>query len=118
MIRQVGDFTTEDVAAYCDALDGLVGKRTPLYAIVDQAEAGKVSAEGRKMIVARMPPATVGVVFINLSALARIGMSLGYKAYVMMTHGRELPHAFVNSADEARVWIGEQRKARKASSAG
>lgn len=109
IIRQAGDFTKEEASGVCDALELLVGDKRAVFGIVE-GEVGRVSAEGRKVLVTRMPKATVGLAFVNFPTLARIGMSLGYKAYIMISHGRQMPHAFVETGSEARAWIAEQRQ--------
>ena len=110
IIRQVGDFTAEEVTKICDAVDALVAGKSTLFAIIEQSDAGKLVAEGRKVLLARMPAATIGVAFINVSTFARIGISLGKKAFSMMSLGRDVPHTFVESAAAAHAWIAEQRK--------
>lgn len=112
VIKQVGDFSTEEIGAMCDALDELVAGKEALFAVIEQSLDGKLSAEARKVLLARMPPATTGIVFVNVSTLARIGISLGKKAFAMMTRGKELPTAFVDTPEQARAWVAEQRRLR------
>jgi hypothetical protein len=109
IIHQAGDFTKEEATGVCDALESLVGGKKAVFGIVE-GDVGRVSAEGRKVLVTRMPKATVGLVFVNFPTIARIGMSLGYKAYIMISHGRQMPHTFVETGDEARAWVAEQRQ--------
>jgi hypothetical protein len=111
IIRYGGDVTIDEVGVMCDGIDKLVAGKPRLFAMIEQGETGKLaSMEARKILLSRMPPATVGVVFVNVSTFARIGISLGAKAYTMMNRGREMPHAFVASAVEGLAWIAEQRK--------
>jgi hypothetical protein len=109
IIRTVGVVATDEVVRLCDAIDELVVGKPVLYALNDLAAAGRLSAEGRKLLLTRMPKATAGIVFVNVSTFDRIGISLGAKAYVMMTRGREIPYAFASTVEEAHAWIAEQR---------
>lgn len=117
-IRQVGDLDKEQVMAIFDAIDGFVAGKGPVFAVIYLSGAGKVTSDARKLLLARMPASTVGVVFVNVPTMARIGLSLGYKAYVMMSRGKEQPHTFVDDEAQAFTWITERRRQNAANAAG
>lgn len=109
IIRQNGDFSLQEIQAVMDLVDGFVEGVNPLFAIIDQSQAGRVPGDARKVLLARMPPATTAVAFINVSTLAKVGLSFAKKAYLMMYGGKELEHTYVDTEAEAHQWVAQQR---------
>jgi hypothetical protein len=114
IVRQVGTLTLDEVVAIWDAVDEFCKQKDIIFGVIEQSRAGKVPADVRRVLLGRMPQRQAATVFVNVPAMARIGISFGYKAFVMINRGREQPHAFVESEAEAHTWIAEQRKQRAA----
>jgi hypothetical protein len=117
IMRQVGDFSAAEVSEMLDKVADFIEGKSAVFSIIEQSRAGKVSSDARKVLLSRMSPALVGVAFVDVPAMARIGLSFGYKAYLMMNRGRELAHAFVDNEAQAHEWIAQQKKRRSAAGA-
>jgi len=110
IFRQVGALSEAEVRTFLDLIGQFVTGKSKVFAIIDQTQAGKVTSEARRLLLGSMPEAIVGMVFLGLSVMARVGISLGYKAYVMMNRGQEHAHMFAEDESQARAWIDQQRQ--------
>lgn len=110
IVRQVGEITAHEIATILDRVDEFIVGKTAVFALIDQTRAVNMPSDARRVLLSRMSSAVVGVVFINVPLVARVGISLGYKAYLMMSRGQDVAHAFVDNEVEARAWVAERRK--------
>ncbi|MCA9299074.1 MAG: hypothetical protein KDA28_08410 [Phycisphaerales bacterium] len=83
--------------------------KQPVFGIIDLTRGGATAQDARRTVVSRVAKAHRGIVFMGAPLAARVGISLGYKAYVMMNRAGALPHAFVDTEAEARAWIQQHR---------
>lgn len=111
IIRQIGDITGEQMTELYDLVakfsDRIAG---PVYGIIDLSRMGVTAQDARRTVVSRVAKAHRGIAFVGVPLVARVGISLGYKAYIMMTRAGGLPHVFVDTQEDARAWIQQQRK--------
>lgn len=113
IIRHVNDITSKEVEQILDLVNTFIGGRSGIFGIIDYSQAGNMPPDARRSLLARMSHAHAGIVFANVSTLARVGISLGRKAYLMMTRGQDTPFAFVDSLEEAHSWVAAHRKPAK-----
>jgi hypothetical protein len=111
VIRQVDAITASEVKQIFDLVDEFVGDKTHVFAIIDQTNAGGTTSDARRAIIGRMSRAYAGIAFVGVPVMARVGISLGYKAYVMLNRGQEHPHTFTENERQAREWIHARKQA-------
>lgn len=112
IFRHVGDLSQDEVVRFVDHVDQFSQGKPGIFVVIDQTHSGAISSDARRVLLPRMSNAVLGMAFVSTSLVARVGISLGYKAYLMMNRGQEHPHTFAESEAQARDWIVEQRKRR------
>jgi hypothetical protein len=110
IIRQVDSITAQEIGAILDVVAEFIGDKPAVYAVIDQSNAGSMPSDARRVLLSRMSSALSGIVFTNVPMVARVGISLGYKAHLMMNRGKDLAYTFAPHEEDAHAWIVEQRK--------
>jgi hypothetical protein len=111
IIRQVGDITGAQMTELYDLVARFGDEvKAPLFGIINMEHGGNTAQDARRTVVSRVAKAHRGLAFVGVPVVARVGISLGYKAYVMLNRSGALPHAFVDTEDDGRKWIAEHRQ--------
>jgi len=106
-----GDLSGAEIEQAYEAIERFARGKPGVFAISEFSRAGRTTAEARRGLM-KIAPLLLGSVAIGAPLHSRVTMSLIAKASALIRKGSPVRMAFVDSEDEARVWIEAERARR------
>lgn len=104
-----GEIVPEQIAPFAE----LIGRAGSTFYMIVHAEKLTAVASGVKRKVGDLPRASA-VAYVGASLQMKLVFSLINRIYTMLRFGKSSPITFVASGEEARQWIDDLRRRKKA----
>lgn len=107
--RNHGDFTLEHMKEVCALFAELLTQHGRLFSISDATKGADFKADARRYAAEWSKDHQVtGTVVFGTSTIARVTLTLMIRATAVLTR-KPRPLAFVETEEQARAWVKEQR---------